>query len=225
MRKWQKLALFGCGTCFLLSLCFVIAGFVVLYGFFHRIENFDKETQPWTERALPHPGETPAVTFMQRIAHPFLAEYDYKVRFGAGAAAVERWLPMNAGGRTRINAYWYAPTDNFGPCIRLQDSHGEYLLDLNKKTTCLILRYEGHVFAGEIADGKVDYSMGKTFPNSGEEEIHAFVGKNKATDITRTHLASKPCEYFGRVDGQQAPLRFIPVSQGAEIDINDIKMN
>ena len=114
MKKWQKIAIIGCGTCLVLAICAGIGGFLLLRhlgkAFMAGVENFDESKRPWTECSVPHPGSTPPLTFMQKSVHPFLAEYEYKVRFGIGTNAAERWLPLNCGGRTLINAYLY-PAD------------------------------------------------------------------------------------------------------------------
>jgi hypothetical protein len=223
MKNWPAVILVGCGTCVVLCLGVGTGGVLLLRHIGKeltaRVENFDQSQQPWIECSVPHPGGTPALTFMEKSIHPFLAEYEYRVRFGTGSDAVERWLPLNCGGRTRMNAYWYEPSEQSGPCIRLQDHWGEYLLRLDEQKTYLILRYEGHVLAGEISESSPGYSVSQRGAADGEPEIHASVGGNEAVDITDTAVGRGPGRYFGRIDGQSHPIRFIPASESPEIKI------
>jgi len=220
MKRWQKITLIGCGTCLVLAACAGFGGFFLLrHAFIASMEDFDESKQPWTECALPHPGVSSPLTFMQKSIHPFLAEYEYKIRFGTGTTTVERWLPLNCGGRTRMNAYWYPSYDVFGPAIRLQDHWGEYLVRVQDQKTYRLLRYKGQVFAGEITESSPGTSMGESHPVDGEPEIHASVGDNKAEDVTDTNVGRESGEYFGRIDGQDYPVRFVPASEATEVEI------
>lgn len=236
MTNRKKIAVIGCGTCIMLGLGLAVAAFFVIKsideavseclsedalaeGIIDSFAEFNKEKQPWIECEVSHPGNDASITFLQRTIHPFLAEYEYKVRFGVGQDAVERWLPLNCGGRTVMNVYWYPVSNGSGACIRLQNHWGEYLLDLAKKKTYRILRYKGRVFAGEIGDGGSDYSMGTSTSAGRKSEIRVFVGKNSAADITHTLMGSRQGDYFGRIDGRDAPLRFVKKSEAPEVQI------
>jgi hypothetical protein len=227
MKKWQKIALIGCSTCLVLAICAGITSLFVLRhigrAFMASGENIDETKQSWTECAVPHPGGAPALTFMQRSIHPFLAEYEYKLRFGTGTNAVERWLRLNCGGRTRMNAYWYPSEVTLGPTIRLQDHWREYLLRMQEQKTYLILRYKGRVFAGEITVRSPGASIAETHPPGGESEIHVSVGDSQAEDITDTNVGRCSGEYFGRIDGQRYPVRFVPVSETPELGIEMVR--
>ena len=223
MKKWKKITLIGCSTCLVLAVLGSIVGLLFLRhaakSFVASTESFDESQEPWTECCVPHPGDIPALMFMQKSIHPFLAEYEYKVRFGDETNPIERWLPLNCGGRTRMNAYWYPADEMNGPCIRLQDHWGEYLLRLKEAKTYLILRYKGRILAGEISESSPASSMGARDHAGGKAEIYASVGDNTAIDITDTVVGRESGRYFGRIDGREYPVRFIPVSESPEIEI------
>jgi len=175
-----------------------------------------QQKQPWSECPLPHPGNTPALTLMQRGTHPPQVNYQCQVRFGDGAGAVCRWLPLDCGGRIWMNAYWYPSGNGLGPCIRLQDYLREYLLDLDKRRTYLLLRYAGQVFAGEISESNPGYLTSTSRSPGGKPEIHVYVGGNQADNISHTVVAYSPGAYFGGIDGQHSSLQFVPASEAAE---------
>jgi hypothetical protein len=40
-------------------------------------------------------------------------------------------LPLNTGGKTKINVYYYSAKDGQGPFVRLRDQYGNYRFDLS----------------------------------------------------------------------------------------------
>ncbi|MGI5869082.1 MAG: hypothetical protein ACOX9C_06545 [Kiritimatiellia bacterium] len=191
MNKWGKTTLIGCRSFLMLAICIGIGGFFFLRHlgrsfFMLGIEDFDEAKQPWMECGIPHPSGTPEIVFMQKSIHPFLAEYEYKLRFGSGTNAVERWLPLNCGGRTRMNAYWYPSDGAFGSALRLQDHWGEYLVRIQEQKTYLILRYKGRIYAGEITESSPGSSMGETYcPKDGVAKLHVSVGRTGIRSVFR----------------------------------------
>ncbi len=91
---------------------------------------FDEDAQPWVECPIEIPDETGRVVFLRRHSHPFLAEYDRKIRYEMGDRAVTKDLPPNTGGKTRINVYYYPAGDGQGPFVRFRDRAGNYYFDL-----------------------------------------------------------------------------------------------
>jgi hypothetical protein len=223
MKKWQKITLIGCGTCFALAVVLVVSGFFLLRqigkAFMAKVEDFDESKQPWVECAIPHPGNTPSLIFMQKSIHPFLAEYEYKVHFQRDEAHVDKPLPINCGGRTRMNVYLYPTNTIGGPWLRLQDQWGEYLVDLGGKKTYHLVRYREHAFAGELSSARDGWSV----TQFDDGKVTVKVGENPATDITSLAPATAPGEYLGRIDGQEYPLRFAPASESPEEKIEMIK--
>jgi len=93
-------------------------------------DQWDPNEQPWVECPVDLPEETGRVVFLRRHAHPFLAEYDRKIRYEFAGGAVTRDLPMNTGGKTHISVYYYAARDGQGPLVELRDRHRNYSFDL-----------------------------------------------------------------------------------------------
>jgi len=187
---------------------------------FGAVDDFDEEKQPWVECPLPTPDETVTVTFLRRHVHPFLAEFDRKLRFEqAGAEPVTRWLPTNVGGRTKINVYWYPRSEASGPFLKLVDHWGEYVADLTEKTISLIDYFDDVAYIGLLDDE----DEGKTLGGGGykgEEEWHVSMGKNKATKLTGP--LAETGQYLGRLEAPRGRLQFLPASQTPEEKINQI---
>lgn len=122
-----------------------------------------------------------------------------------------------------MNAYWYPADPIFGPCIRLDDTHGEYLLALGSRRTYLILRHRDRVFAGEILD-KIDLAnIGESVGPDGKRGITAEIGDRPAADITETTVGRGAGRYFGRIDGEEHPLRFLPAGEAPEEKIAKLR--
>lgn len=122
-----------------------------------------------------------------------------------------------------MNAYWYPADRTFGSCIRLQDHWGEYVLSLQEKKTYLLRKFEGRVYAGEISESRTGSGASWSSSASGKRDIQVFVGGNVAADITETEIGSTAGQYFGLVDGQRWPLRFVTVSEAAEQRIEMVR--
>jgi hypothetical protein len=140
----------------------VVAGSVLAVVVFHRpillwlfvrsleydAKHFDPAKQQWVECAIPLPDSSYHVTFLQKSIHPFLAEYDYAVRFRTPTLPEsERPLPTNTGGPTEMNLYRYPPIGGEGPYLRLQDKDGEYLVDFHRGRTRRLLRIRHATYA------------------------------------------------------------------------------
>jgi len=173
-------------------------------------KQFDPSKQPWVECAIPLPDPSYRLVFLERRIHPMLAEYDYMVRFRSpGLAEAERPLPTNTGGRTEMNVYWYSSSPGGGPYLRFQDKDGETLVDFQKSRTRRLLRIRGAVYAGDLA-GDPSYGV---LESHGKLEVD--IGDQPAEKVTEGY-ATRPGTYLGRIDGQDAPLRFIPATNAAE---------
>ena len=133
MTKKEKV-MFGIGIlAFLLIsggvtafLVFREAGGEIWKGF----DDFDENAQPWTECPIDLPDKAGRIVFLRHHNHPFLAEYDRKIRYEVGTHVVMKLLPPNTGGKTRINVYYYAAKDGQGAFVRLRDQYGNYRFDL-----------------------------------------------------------------------------------------------
>ncbi|MHC4111944.1 MAG: hypothetical protein ACYSUY_12785 [Planctomycetota bacterium] len=135
MSKREKVIFYGCIgiLVFLLISGGVVAFLVFREGgkqFWEGFDDFDKNAQPWTECPIDLPDKAGRIVFLRRHNHPFLAEYDRKIRYETSVLASVRLLPPNTGGKTRINVYYYEAKNGQGPYIKFQDQYGNYRFDL-----------------------------------------------------------------------------------------------
>lgn len=71
-------------------------------GLFTRSHLMARGIQDWRTCEVPLPEDT-VLTYYQKSAHPFLAEYDMRLRIAPKGEPARRFvLPMNTGGRTAI---------------------------------------------------------------------------------------------------------------------------
>lgn len=124
-RKWLFPAVFA-------GLAAIIAALSVLFAVFGFPPSFDKESASWSTIFLPKIQECP-IAFEQRPSHPFLAEYDYRIRLGErdNSACFRLW--PNTGGRTYLNVYRVSDDK-----LLLKDKDVSYLVDISRKQVYLI---------------------------------------------------------------------------------------
>jgi hypothetical protein len=201
IRKQQAVYIFG----ILLLLCCLFALGCIWY-----ISLLGSWCTPFEECEIEIPSDGDRVIFMRKGAHWIYAEYNRKIKFIAtDGKEVLKPLPMNTGGRTFINVYWYKSHDDEGPYLRLLDTRGEYLVDLAERTTNVVIRYEsprdsGRIltFAGPVQD-KGKRSVG-TYPDG----VRASVDGRPAQRLTG-QLAEEPGQYLGRLESRGAGLTFV----------------
>ncbi len=138
MSKGRKIV-FICLWCLVFFfICVAIVVFLSLRQigkeFWGSFENYDVNSQPWVECPIELPNKTGRIIFMQRQSHPFLTEYYRKLRFEMSKFQehIEKELPPNTGGKTKINIYYYEVADSQGPYIKFQDRFGNYYFDLSQ---------------------------------------------------------------------------------------------
>lgn len=170
--------------------------------------------QSWAESPLPHLGNTPTLTILHGNADPSGTETECQLRFGEGDEAVKRWLPLGSSSYMRMNAFWYPAGDGHGRCIRLENPLSEYLVDIDKQKTYLLIRYADGVFAGELTENSGGFLTSSSTSPAGEREVHAYVGNNRADDISHTAVAKSPGTHFGVIgrDSSSRQLQFMPVT-------------
>ena len=135
MSKRKKLIL---SVCLGILVFFLISGAFIAFLVFREagkqfwggFGDFDENAQPWTECPIDFPDKTGRIVFMRRRSHPFLAEYKRKIRYETSVLATVRLLPLNTGGKTRINVYYYEAKNGQGPYVKFQDQYGNYRFDL-----------------------------------------------------------------------------------------------
>jgi hypothetical protein len=127
------------------------------------LEAFDK-TASWRISYFPCGGDV-HVAFEQHPSHPFLAEYDYRLRLRHGREKRYFYLWPNTGGRTFINVYKLDDGRLF-----LKDKDVHYLVNAGKWQVFIlnsssIEQYDA-VYAVPLSDKKIDsFGGGKNIFN------------------------------------------------------------
>ncbi|MBP5672363.1 MAG: hypothetical protein K5787_15485 [Lentisphaeria bacterium] len=116
-------------------------------------------SKSWYKIYLPNLGDV-HVAFEQRPSHPFLAEYDYRLRLRHGKEQRYFALFPNTGGRTFINVY-KLPGDK----LFLKDTHANYLVDAADMQVYLLETTDGSPHAVPLSE-KAFTSIG-TSPTGG----------------------------------------------------------
>jgi hypothetical protein len=215
MKKVLRTILVGFIICIVVALLFSVVAFY-LYP------SLGKTIKPHIKSAyrsmplqisctIPIPPEHGTLVFVRHGVHPFLSEYQYKLKLIKGSTVLERSLPSDSRSLALVNTYWYPANQQGGPWLRIQDREGEYLLDMKDHKFSRILRYGGHVFAGELVGGQ----NGISIVESGGR-ILASVGRRDAYEITGTPVGDSPGKYIGRIEGNYYRLRFITPSESPE---------
>lgn len=164
------------------------------------------------ECAIAHPGQAPDLFIKVKPIHPLFAEYEFKLRMGSAAAAVERWLPMQSGGRSERELFWYPNEPAFGPCIRVHGGAYDCLVSLSQRKTFMLVGYEGRVFAGEITQSDPGWgAVGGTPP------YYVAIGSHDAVDITESMVAKEPGLRFGKLNIRYSLVEFIPEGKSTSL--------
>ena len=106
-------------------------------------------------------GTKEKIAFESQSIHPFLAEYNYRLRFVQEGKSHRQWLFINTGGRTHFNIYRLADGR-----FLFQDREWDYLVDAEKMEVYRLAAADGRIYAALI-------------PN---EEIHSWGGPDKSKD-------------------------------------------
>jgi hypothetical protein len=177
---------------------------------FGDISDFQREAQPWVVVDIPLP-DARVLRFERRVAHPFFAEYDRRLRVGERVLN----LPMNVGGLTYINVYYHSASSDRGPWVRLVDRLGEHIVDLtNPPTLGILCSREGATFYVRVAiDGGDRHGCGWVRTNYGPWEP---MGDAAPVPF------ELPGRYLGVIDGRDPPLRFRPPSEVPEVVIKPL---
>lgn len=97
---------------------------------------------PWHGCLITYPGQGPEITFFQKQAHPFFAEFEYRLTVDdPDTGKVDYPLIMNTGGDTKVDVYWHPFLNNQGPFLRLIYQGNEYLIRLNLSNVFRIKRF------------------------------------------------------------------------------------
>lgn len=222
MRKVFGIALTGFVICVVVA---VIFGVIAFYLY----PSLGEAIKPYIRTAyksmpvricctIPIPPEHGTLVFLRHGIHPSLAPYEYKLKITKGSTVLERPLPSNGRSQALVNTYWYPASQHGGPWVRFQDREGEYLLDMKDQKVLRILRYKGHVFAGELSSGR----DGIAVVESGGK-ILVSVGRKDAYEIAGTPVGDSSGKYIGRIEGNYYRLRFITPGQTPEQKIRGLE--
>jgi len=215
VKKVFRIFLVGFIICVVVALLFAVVAFY-LYP------PLGKTTKPYIKKAyrclpvqisctIPIPPEYGTLVFLRHGIHPSLSAYEYKLKFTKASTTIERSLPSDSRSLTLVNTYWYPANPRGGPWVRFQHQEGEYVVDMKERKVSRVLRYKGHVFAGELSGDQ----EGVAIVESGGK-ILLSVGRRDAYEITGTPVGDSSGEYIGRIEGNYYRLRFITPSQSPE---------
>jgi len=131
-----------------------------------------------------------ALAFQERSIHPFLAEYDYRLRFRKAGKDTYRDLWCNAGGQTHVNVFRLSN----GRFV-FSDKDEDCLADLGTQRVFVLRRFENKFCAGLLPEGPFDRPA-SVVTSGGRPVIHT--GRRKL----ETHVVPETPDrknYFGRV--------------------------
>ena len=151
-RPGPSIALFA----ILLPPSLLLYSVVSLVSTFAGIENYRSE---WRNRWLPAEGDT-KIVFQEQSIHPFLAEYDYRLRFSRNGEQTYKLLFTNPGGNTYFNLYRLKD----GRLLFL-DKDWDYLVDPVAQEVFVLRKFERKLYAVKVPDEKVDWWAGPTRKN------------------------------------------------------------
>ena len=158
----------------------------------------------WRTSLLP-PENGVRVAFQQAAIHPFLAEYDYRLRFRSGSSEEYRALQTNTGGRTHFNLYRLKDGR-----LLFSDKDHDYLVDVPSRKIEYLFQHGGKLYTVPYPNCRF-YSCGRS--ESGGVVEFTFDGKTvKAFPVDPALLEGKT--YYGCLTDD-----FYPASEKAETPV------
>ena len=151
-RPGPSVALFAC----FLPPSLILYSVVSLVSTFAGIENYRSE---WRNRWLPAEGDT-KIVFQEQSIHPFLAEYDYRLRFSRNGEHTYKLLFTNPGGNTYFNLYRLKDGR-----LLFRDKDWDYLVDPVAQEVFVVKKSEGKLYAVKVPNEKADWWAGPTRKN------------------------------------------------------------
>ena len=146
-RPGPSVALFACFLPPSLFLYSVIAFVSTMAG----AENY---RSGWRDRRLPAEGDT-KIVFQEQSIHPFLAEFDYRIRFSRGGEHTYKLLFTNTGGNTYFNLYRLKDGR-----LLFRDKDWDYLVDAGVREVFVLKKFERKLYAVKVPDEKVGWWAG-----------------------------------------------------------------
>ena len=108
-------------------------------------------------------GNREKIAFESQSIHPFLAEYNYRLRFIQEGKTIRRRLFVNTGGRIHFNIYMLEDG-----CFLFREKDYDYLVDTGRNRVSRIAVAGGKLYAAIIPDEEINfwggpYSNGQGF--------------------------------------------------------------
>ena len=137
-------------------------------------ENYHFE---WQSIYLPQEGNT-RIVFEQQSIHPFLAEYNYRLRFTCEGKTFYHRLFTNCGGRTNFNLYRLK-----NGAFLFRDKDWDYLVDISKQKVFRLEMLDGKLYAAEVPNEELN-SWGGPEQRNGKIIMHMGKHQVPAEDVT-----------------------------------------
>ena len=204
-RKFGTVRKYNPGPSILLFFLFLPPAFIVFSVIFTGFNIMNRDYRgEWRSSWLPPEGNT-KIAFQQQSIHPFLAEYDYRLRFSCDGGKFTRLLFTNCGGRTHFNLYRLKDGR-----LLFRDKDWDYLVDAPKRQVLMLKPFEGKLYAAEVPNEKID-SWSDPYRKNGKVVVR--IGKHTvpADDVTGV---LDGMTYYGCILN-----KFYPASQKPETKI------
>ena len=164
----------------------------------------------WRNIWLPREGNT-GIAFQEQPIHPFLAEYNYRLRFSRDGEKSYQFLLTNTGGRTYFNVYRLKDGR-----LMFRDKMWDYLVDV-LGPECRVLRVEP--FEGKLYAARIPNELFKSWsfvPERKNDGIVMGMGEHTvpAEDVTGI---LDGMTYYGCIED-----RFYPAEEKPEQEIRKI---
>lgn len=209
----------GCRGRSLVSVVLLVGAMVVLLSCLGLwTSHLVRRSGVWEACDVDLPEKAGKLTFRRTGIHPFLAEYSREVVLTrADGPGIVHPLCVNTGGRTYVNVYWLrSGTRRF---VRLDDAHGEYLLDVDNDQMYLVVRAFGRAFVARVESDNpfVTDVMDDDDPSTIEVKVDG------RTAVPLNSLTADSTErYIGAISGLTGPLRFWSAAERPERPIDKL---
>lgn len=131
------------------------------------------------------------LAFQERSIHPFLAEYDYRLRFRKAGKNTYRDLWCNTGGQTHVNVFRLSD----GRFV-FSDKDEDCLADLKSQRVFVLRRHDGKIYAGLLPEGRFDRPA-SIVTSGGRPVIHT--GRRELVTHVVPELSMDRKNYFGHI--------------------------
>ena len=175
--------------------------FVSLY---HAV-NVKNHQADWKSIYLPRQNGD-GLVFEQQSIHPFLAEYNYRIRFVRNRKSTCQWLFVNYGGSTHFNIYRLKDGR-----LLFRDKDWDYIVDTANRKVFRLGTLDDKLYAAEIPNENVNSWGG---PYRKNDSIVMDMGNHTVTAEDVSGITDQ-MTYFGCITN-----KFYPAAQRAEEDVN-----